>query len=135
MHPLAALRVVDRAQLDERAGFDTGFFARLTASRVLERLAFVNETLGNAPRRFAVVVARGMHEQDFELSVVPAIEQSSGGLFHAEVVISAGVLQGFTMRMGPKRECCAAKRVWKSRAAGPFSKSANTVGPHELWPT
>ncbi len=81
---LRLLRVLDVAQRHELAhvDIDAGFFFRFAHGGVDQRFALIGQTLGNAPRRLAVVVARGVHQQHFDLVASASIHDQPCRFHH-----------------------------------------------------
>src|SRR5262245_46563595 len=83
MDALAAFGVFNVTQRNQLAlNTDTVFFPRFAHSRRLEPLSVVRLPLGNAPRRLAVVIARRMHQQHFNLLAATPICQDAGRFDH-----------------------------------------------------
>jgi hypothetical protein len=60
---LLGSRVIDVTEIDERAGDEqSGLLERLAARGLLQRLVRVRRSLGDAPRRAAVVIARRVYQ-------------------------------------------------------------------------
>src|SRR5579862_2530718 len=91
MHAFAALGVVDRRQGDEIACGYARLFERLAAGGRFERFARVGQTLGNAPRGLAVVVARGMDQKHLKDIAAPAIKKCACRFLHGRPPLSAFV--------------------------------------------
>ena len=76
MNLFAALRKHHRAERHEMPRRDAGLLESLAPRRLLEVLARLRESLGDAPGLVAVVIARGVNEQDFELEIVRAVQKA-----------------------------------------------------------
>ena len=99
VHALFRPRVIDEAEIEQLGSdIDPGFFERLAARGGFEILVGVRRAFRDAPRRAAVVVARGMHEQNLERTVDASVKHRPGcelgaRLGHDELVYRFGMSQ------------------------------------------
>lgn len=93
MNSFAALAVLHLSERLEVSRDDAGLFDRLTSRCRFEIFICIGQTFGDAPRLAAVVVARGMDEQDLQTARAIAKEECSGRLFQG---VSRESSAGFT---------------------------------------
>ena len=91
VNAFAAAAVVDVAERNEHISMCIGGHAGLLAGfadrGVQKRFPFVRQPFRDAPGGVAVVVARGMDEEDFQDVGFATIEEQAGGLFHGWAVV------------------------------------------------
>src|SRR5439155_9978509 len=64
------------------AGNHSGFLQSFSSSRSLQVVVISWLSLGNAPRRLAIVVSRRVNKQDFQALRSLAVQERAGGLLH-----------------------------------------------------